>query len=1284
MVQEATRTLEQHFGDIVDRAFDIIVVEKKVGFEQFTARLANLSIEHMEVHKEFFDNIYSEITKDTTVLKVWMRLSTYWNFLNYPLLEKVVIKFGDEELKTDMEDYKKELKEFRCRTRLCDFAKYSITINVNLSEQNLKKLTIKLHQHWETCTLEDLEKLTGKITQKFFLPSFTMSLSEMEQACIIVTWAVPAMIAVSLKENIENTNMGEFCKEHGIMAISIDGQECKYSPVQKYSAYLKELYSHKEGKNLAPFKLARIIEKTKMGRRELDKFSRSTLRRDQDDVVYSKHHMDQHGIGHPTWWSGNKQPRLILIEGAPGVGKTTFSDQFCYEWSLATLLSHHKLLVLLPLRDNSVKSARNVSDLFQHPQLQQEIAEEVKSSGGEGVALWLEAWDELEEETRTKSSIFLDLVQGRVLPKATVIITSRPWATQNIHSGGNIDQHIEIVSTPKIQFSRVLTGDKVRSDIRDKFIDYVNLNPSVKAAMHTPVTADIVAEVFQWSRDIESPPPTTLTQLYTAFTCKLLMQNLSRRKAEGRKSWKIRSLEEVPADVKEGLLKMCRLAWEGVVEQHLTFGSDVVGGDTLGLMDGVRELYGGEDGQLSYHFIHLTLQEFLSAYHITQLPQEKQEQIIRKHVDTGHLNMVVRFYFGLTKPNHFTSQMISEHISDYEHATTYHWLFECGNVETITEELRKVSVESSYSWNPLDYYVLGYCVSHYEFQWKLEFSFTSMEDEGIEMLCRGMASAPDTTWNGELKANFRGNNITSEGMKWFTKIPLQRLQQIKELNFNSNKLDSNALNVFTEVVPNLSKLKALSLGCNGKGGAVEVLKCLYHHKIPLEELDLSKTDVGEEDCALIALLTRTLLDLKITDNSLSSNSIATIMEGLLQHNIIQTLNIYDSHLSEENCVSLGTLLQQSECQLRMLWIRRCDIGGEGAVHLGTGLTNNHSLTTLDISDNPIGDIGAAALGDMIRSNTVLTALHMNKCGITSEGCVQLAAGLIENTTIQTLWLSGNHVGVEGARAISEVIEKNKTLQLLWMEGDESLEEGVDSIIHSLQNNTTLQYVSLSRKYRHHDTVGLRNLRECIIAIDMWQELAWRVHCAHAWEGVFTVHTRGRSWPGVFTVHTCGRSWPGVFTVHTHGRSRPGVFTVHTRGRSWPGVFTVHTRGRIWPGVFTVHTSGRSWPGVFTVHARGRGWPGVFTVHARGRGWPGVFTVHARGRGWPGVFTVHARGRGWPGVFTVHARGRSWPCVFTVHARGRGWPGVFTVHTCGSHCLGVFNCDRIALINTVLL
>ena len=802
-----------------------------------------------------------------------------------------------------------------------------------------------------------------------------------------------------------------------------------------------------------------------MDRSELDKFSKSTLRGDLDDVIYSKHHTTQDEIGHPTW-PEKKQPRLILIEGAPGVGKTTFSGEFCHEWSQGKLLSHHKLLVLLPLRDNRVKSAWNISDLFQHPQLQQAIAEQVESSGGEGVALWLEAWDELQENKRKKSSVFLDLVHGRVLPKATVIVTSRPWATQNLKAtSSGIDQHIEIVSTPAIQFSRILSQDKVRPDVRAKLRDYVDKNPSIKAAMHTPVTADIVAEVFQWSQDTESPPPRTTTQLYTTLTCKLLSG-----KAEGQKPGRMGSLEEVAAERKRGFLKMCRLAWEGIIKQQLTFSSDVVfalGGDTLGLTHRVRELHGGKDGQFSYHFIHLTLQEFLSAYHITQLPQEKQDQVIREHIEIGHLNMVVRFYFGLIQPNHFTSAMISQHLSDYEKATAYHWLFEAG--DRVPEELRsnkEVSVRSSYSWNPLDYYAVGHCISHYQFQWKLDFSSASMGDEGVEMICKGMASNTKTTNSGEIEGDFSDNHITSDGLKWFLEIPIQLLQQLKKLEFGYNELDGPALNTFCGAIPNLTHLQELTLYENpiGKGGAVEVLKCLHHYKTPLKELILNDTGVGEEDCAQLALL----IDLKVLvigDNSLSSNSVASIMEGQLQNSTIQELQMEDSHLSEKNFVSLSSLLQQSVCQLRELDISRCGIRCEGAVHLGTSLTNNHSLTRLEIEDNPIGDIGATALGNMIRDNTVLETLYMNRCEITSQGFVQLAAGLISNTSLKTLSLSFNQCGIEGAKAIGNMLEENKTLQALLLYGDDSLEEGVAVIMADLQHNTTLSQLWLPKQYQ---------------------------------------------------------------------------------------------------------------------------------------------------------------------------------------------------------------------------
>ena len=131
----------------------------------------------MELHKDFLERIISEIGKESTVGKVWVRLSTYWNFLNYFLLEQVVCEFGDQNLKDSMEDYKSKLYVFRCTTLLRDFAKYSVKISTHLTEEKFNLLAAKLNQNWEECTLEDLENLKGKITHKLFISSFCLTLN---------------------------------------------------------------------------------------------------------------------------------------------------------------------------------------------------------------------------------------------------------------------------------------------------------------------------------------------------------------------------------------------------------------------------------------------------------------------------------------------------------------------------------------------------------------------------------------------------------------------------------------------------------------------------------------------------------------------------------------------------------------------------------------------------------------------------------------------------------------------------------------------------------------------------------------------------------------------------------------------------------------------------------------------------------------------------------------------------------------------------------------------------
>ena len=224
MIKQKIKNLEDEFHGLADKTFDEIQ-ECNPDVKRFRARLVSLSFKYQEQHKDFVQQLTEDIEKDTTIDHIWMKLSGYWNFLNYSLLENLVYKYGSHTLKSNMRDYLERLKEFRTNTRLCEFAKYCDKISRKLPEKDLQKVIVKLKKCWDECTLEDLEELKENITQQFFLPSFVMSIQNIEPGSIVITWAIPTLIASALRNNINNMDISEFCKENGIECILVDGKE---------------------------------------------------------------------------------------------------------------------------------------------------------------------------------------------------------------------------------------------------------------------------------------------------------------------------------------------------------------------------------------------------------------------------------------------------------------------------------------------------------------------------------------------------------------------------------------------------------------------------------------------------------------------------------------------------------------------------------------------------------------------------------------------------------------------------------------------------------------------------------------------------------------------------------------------------------------------------------------------------------------------------------------------------------------------------------------------------
>ena len=336
---------------------------------------------------------------------------------------------------------------------------------------------------------------------------------------------------------------------------------------------------------------------------------------------------------------------LVLLEGAPGVGKSTFAWEYCRRWERGEIAQQYDLVLLLRLTDDRISKAQNLGDLLYHPdeKVRKDVVQELIRSLGARVLIILEGFDELPDHCRKDDSFFLQLISGQLLPEATVMVTSRPWATKVIHKkyGQTIlSQHIEILGFTSKQVTKCIQSILSESEAAD-LEQYLSKHPQIKMCMYIPLNTAIVVGVYRDSQEGKCILPTTSTELYIALTQTLLYRYLHGHPNYGKEEVKpVMSFEnDLPPEVYKYFQYLCNLAYSGIATEDsqvqlifsgLKLPSDF---DSLGFMDSVTELYVTQGAVVSYNYLHLSLQEFLATQHISNMSPEKQLEHLQRSYD---------------------------------------------------------------------------------------------------------------------------------------------------------------------------------------------------------------------------------------------------------------------------------------------------------------------------------------------------------------------------------------------------------------------------------------------------------------------------------------------------------------------------------------------------------------------------------------------------------------------------------------------------------------------------
>ena len=148
----------------------------------------------------------------------------------------------------------------------------------------------------------------------------------------------------------------------------------------------------------------------------------------------------------------DNSPIKVVVDGPPGVGKTTLCHKLCNMWAKNELKKcSFDQVFLLYLKDERVSSAENISDfvsLFHSSKkLCETVSYQIMETNGRGLLLIFDGWDEFKGRDQTKSFI-LDIIQRKVLQSCSIMITSRTYASSILLEKTNI-RHVEVLGFEK-------------------------------------------------------------------------------------------------------------------------------------------------------------------------------------------------------------------------------------------------------------------------------------------------------------------------------------------------------------------------------------------------------------------------------------------------------------------------------------------------------------------------------------------------------------------------------------------------------------------------------------------------------------------------------------------------------------------------------------------------------------------------------------------------------------------------------------------------------------------
>ena len=788
------------------------------------------------------------------------------------------------------------------------------------------------------------------------------------------------------------------------------------------------------------------------------------------------------------------EPKLILIDGAPGMGKTTLCKEIACQWAKGELLKDTKLLFLLFLRDPAVQNMHDLTDLIQYllkfkqfsVDLLKQCAEILEKRYNSDITILMDGYDEL----RNKGNDLLieRIIKREILPQCRIVVTSRPIASEKI-------QKLADVKVEVLGFNDESKRDYIKKELNDYpekadcLLSYLNDHSDINKVCYIPIMMTIMVCTFKEYEEL----PTNQSELYERFVTLVISHYL--QKLDDTLPKIILSINKLPVRYQTYLQQLSEFAFKTIESDKIIFSNEDIENLSQGFALSSKELHGlglfkateqfrlkKLDNCVWYNFLHLSIHEFLAAYYLKSLEPSEQFRIFNQKLFMKHYTNVWVMFIGLQQnmTHEFHQFLTYSHIYGASDAAMKSILQDVYllnfskikniNIKNVTGTFKLLCCKNNDDNLQSDVIQENFITTHdsrclfwFTYNWTrlyISLCSTTNSDQLIEVYLLDK-NAQDISYHqavAELKQN---QNLAVMLVSSDTLVGY-RCNHPQLVNaFHMNKSLKNVILRYCLISEDIASVLSS-----------------YLIKFNLKELHLENSNLGPSATVILRAL-KEGIQLKVLDlnsnNMHMTGQVAKELANVIKNNSnLQELGLRNNKLGPFATVILRALKEATK--LEVLILNDNNMTGQASEDLSNVIKNNSNLRKLDLQNNSLGP-SATVILQALKENSQIKLLYLNGNNMTGQVAEDLANVVKTNSNLEQLCLGNNNLG-SSATVIIQALKENSQLKVLNLNNNNITGQVAEDLANVIKNNPGLEEFYLSgNDLKSSATVILQALKE---------------------------------------------------------------------------------------------------------------------------------------------------------------------------------------------------------------